>query len=295
MSIYLQSSRLLVEIAKPGEPPNTTTRFDRAGFITQVTLDKIHQFCSKEPDNLPHPSTGGYGLCNEFRFPEPASEALLGTQFPKLGIGLLLKDLEGKYVIHHKYPCEAYQIHTEISEQTAQFITEPKPCMGIAVRQTKKISVCDCKITMEIKVENTGARLVEFDEYCHNFITIDRLPIGPDYYLSMPVISQDGRRLKSGIALKPEGNGVGFACYSNEPTLYDIDGESILTDVPFTWQLTHRKSEASVEGSVSVRPSRITVWTIDHIISPEMICHFQIAPGQTAEWSRSWRFLAGEG
>ena len=43
MSILLRSDRLKVEIAEPGLFPNVTTRFDRAGFVTQVTLDGRHQ------------------------------------------------------------------------------------------------------------------------------------------------------------------------------------------------------------------------------------------------------------
>ncbi len=110
MSIILESDRLKVEITEPGVYPNTMTRFDRAGFVTQVTLDGRHQFCTREPTNVPHPPTGGVGLCSEFQSGEPALEAPMGAQFPKLGVGLLTKDLEGRYVFHHRYPCDPFPI-----------------------------------------------------------------------------------------------------------------------------------------------------------------------------------------
>ena len=57
--LTLQNDRLRVEIAEPGEAPNTGFRFDRAGFIADVVLDGAHSFCTSEPLNLIHPSSGG--------------------------------------------------------------------------------------------------------------------------------------------------------------------------------------------------------------------------------------------
>lgn len=77
MSISLSSDRLKVEIALPGQEPNTTNRFDRAGFITQVTLDGRYKFCTREPDNLAHPCSGGIGLCSEYQTDAPPGKLKL--------------------------------------------------------------------------------------------------------------------------------------------------------------------------------------------------------------------------
>ena len=61
--ITLKSNRLRVRIAEPGEAPNQTHRFDRAGFISEIRLDDRISFCASEPENLSHPCTGGRGLC----------------------------------------------------------------------------------------------------------------------------------------------------------------------------------------------------------------------------------------
>jgi len=290
MTIVIQSDRLRVEIAEPGIPPNTTTRFDRAGFVTQVTLDQTHRFCSREPDNLSHPSSGGYGLCSEFRSLEPALEAPMGAQFPKFGIGLLTKTLEGRYVFHHKYPCEPFAVSVEATASTVTFDTAPKECLGYAAHLTKVLSVAGNELTMTMTFENVGTRPIAFDEYCHNFITLDYLPIGPEYFLHMPVVNQDGKLAKTGVALCGKGHGVGFRCYSNEPSLLDIDRSEILGEAPFTWRLTHEKTPASISETVSVLPTRVIVWAIDHIISPEVVCHFEVAPGERVTWARRWTF-----
>lgn len=290
MTFVIRSERLTVEIAEPGIPPNTTTRFDRAGFITQVTLDGTHRFCSREPDNLPHPSSGGVGLCSEFRCAEPTLEAPLGAQFPKFGVGLLTKTLEGRYVFHYKYPCEPFAISVEVGDTFVRFDTAPKECMGYAAHLTKVVMVAGNELTMTMTFENVGRRPIAFDEYCHNFVTLDYLPLGEDYYLSMPVTNQDGKIPKTGVALIGKGQGVGFTGYSNEPSLLDIDGSEIMGQAPFTWKLTHQKTSVSISETVSVLPSRIIVWAIDHIISPEVACHFEVAPGESVSWERRWTF-----
>jgi hypothetical protein len=290
MGIILESDRLKVEIAEPGVVPNTSTRFDRAGFVTQVTLDGRHQFCSREPDNLPHASTGGAGLCNEFRFGEPSLEAPMGTQFPKFGVGLLTKDLDGRYVFHHKYRCDPFPISVDARESIALFDTAPVECMGYAVHGTKKLDVAANELTMTMTVENVGQRPIAFEEYCHNFVTIDRLPIGPDYCLGMPVSNQDGKPANSGVALVGKGHGVGFSCYSNAPSFFVIDASDVTCEAPFTWKLSHANTTASISETVSVLPARIMVWTIDHIISPEIGCHFELAPGESTSWTRRWAF-----
>lgn len=290
MSIILKNDRLTVEIAKPGEAPNTTRRFDRAGFVTQVTLDGKHTFCSREPDNLPHPSTGGYGLCNEYRLPAPALEAGVGEKFPKPGIGIMTKDIDGKFVMYHQYPCDDYDIDITCTDTSATFCTKAKPCMGYAISQTKVLMLDGNQLRMEIELKNVGDVKLEFDEYCHNFVTIDRLPIGPDYFISLPVTSQVGKSTKSGIALVGKENGVGFAEYSNEPTLFDIDGSEFIGEAPFTWKLTHQKTSAAVSETVSLMPEKMVIWTIDHIVSPEAICHFELEVGEAASWSRTWTF-----
>jgi hypothetical protein len=290
MSIVLQSERLKVEIAAPGAPPNDRIRFDRAGFVTQVTLDGQHQFCAREPDNLPHPSSGGAGLCSEIRCNEAVAEAALGAQFPKFGVGLLTKDLDGRFVFHHPYPCDPFDVTYTADATSVLFDTAPRPCLGYAARTLKRVAVAGNTLTMTMTVENVGARPLALDEYCHNFVTIDRLPLGEGYYLAMPVAAQDGKAAKGGVALGGRGHGVAVLGYSNEPSFYDLDVAEITAPAPFTWKLTHRDTAASIAETVSLLPSRIIVWAIDHIISPEIICHVDVAPGETVSWTRQWTF-----
>jgi hypothetical protein len=290
MSIILNTERLHVEVAEPGEFPNITTRFDRAGFVTRIVLDNKYQFCTREPDNLTHPCSGGVGICSEFRLPEPAVRAKIGEQFPKPGVGLLTKEEDGGYTFHYKYKCDPFDVICERTESGIIFSTQPKPCMGYAIQQTKKLLAVGNSLLMIMTLKNVGEREIEFDEYCHNFLSIEHLPIGEEYYLSMPVISQDGKSPKRGEALVGRGNGFTFKCYSNCASIIGVEEQEITSDLTFSWKLTHRNSTAWVSEEVSRKPSRVVVWSIDHIISPEVICRFSIVPGQKEIWTRKWTF-----
>lgn len=98
MAINIRTESLSVEIELPGVGFNNTTRFDRAGFITQVTLDGKYDFCTLEPTNLNHPSTGGVGLCNEIRCLSAFEDAEVGRRFAKFGVGLLTKPDDERYI-----------------------------------------------------------------------------------------------------------------------------------------------------------------------------------------------------
>lgn len=278
-----------VEIAEPGKEPNTTTRFDRAGFIVQVTLDDKYQFCTKEPNNLSHPCTGGIGLCNEFIFQKPADDAAIGSQFPKLGVGLLTKD-EEKYYFHYRYKCEPFEITVDRTDTSITFETLPRLCMGYSAHHIKTIDVKENELIMTIKIENTGKKPLDFNEYCHNFLTIEHLPISEDYFLSMPIVSQNGKVPRRGDSLVGRDNGFTYKKYSNSPSIIDVEKEEIIDDIPFSWKLTNKKSPAWVSEEVSVKPEKIRIWSIDHIISPEVICRFKLEPGEKASWTRKWTF-----
>lgn len=98
--ILLENDRLRVEISEPGDNPNQTVRFDRAGFISDVTLDGAYHFGANEPSNLAHPSTGGRGFCCEYKA-NYSGEVEDGEYFPKLGVGLIRR--EGPYKFFGKY------------------------------------------------------------------------------------------------------------------------------------------------------------------------------------------------
>ena len=291
MSIVLQSNRLRVEIADPNVLRDTPTRFDRAAFITQVTLDGQHTFCGREPDSLPHPPTNGVGLCSEFRCNDAVEAAALGEQFVKFGVGLLTKDLDGRYVHFHTYPCEPFAVSVHASEAMAQYVTQPRACNGFAARTTRRLEVAGNELLATITLENVGERHLSVQEYCHNFVTLDRQALGPGYYLAMNVSDQTNKPAQGGIALCGEGRGVDVVAYSNEPSMFIVARMAIATPpAPFRWQLTHSDiAGVGAEDGLGHAGAHHGVG-LTTSISPEIICQFEAAPGESVSWTRKWTF-----
>jgi len=287
--IILQSDRLRVQIAEPDDPVAVTPRFDRAGFITQVTLDGRFDFCAAEPEG-PN-ATRGRGLCCEQRFVEDLSEALsTGEKFPKLGLGLLTKDEDIPYTFFHEYPCERFDISHTADGHSAVFTTQPRECLGVAARTVKRVSVAGNRLTVEETIGNVGEKPLFFGEFCHNFVTLEGLPLGPGYRLDMPVKPQDGKKLTTGDTLTGRGSGFTFAAPSAESNFVVVEEDEIGREAPFAWKLTHADSSAWISESVSDRPFVVKVWAFDRIISPEVTMRFRVLPGESRSWKREWTF-----
>ncbi|MCC8102084.1 MAG: hypothetical protein LIP11_07425 [Clostridiales bacterium] len=289
------SDRLRVEIAEPGEAPNNKSRFDRAGFISDVVLDGAMHFAASEPRNLAHPCSGGRGFCNEFRF-DPSAEAQIGEFFPKFGIGLIRKEEDNKYIFHKTYKeIQEFPVNFTHTEQEAVFTTEPILCLGYAIRTVKTISVRDNQMTMVTVTENVGEKGIVMNEFCHNFISIDGMAVGSDYELSLPQCPDLGydrlnnRRGFSG-AMRGAGKGITFCEFTAIDTDFAIQGEDMEQVVPFTWRLSHRGARAYVDGADYFIPKFIAIWGVDHMVSPEVVHEFALAPGESHEWKRTWTF-----
>lgn len=293
--ITLKSDRLQIQLAEPGEAPNCRFRFDRAGYITEVILDNTFRFCASEPQNLVHPNTGGRGLCSEYRF-DVSGEASVGEYFPKFGVGLLKKERDEPYLFHRSFKDVApFPVTVTQTGDSAVFRTGAVPCLGYAMEAEKTVSVSGNLLTMTGRVTNAGEKAFVIEEYCHNFLSIDGMAVGPDYHLILPGLAPLGHgRLKDRMGrlshFLGEGNGLTFGEYTPVATDFAADMAGISEKLPFVWRLSHQGTGVYVEGNDYFVPSQIAVWGVDHMLCPEIFQRISLAPGETLEWKRTWKF-----
>jgi len=294
--IYLNSNRLRMEFAEPGEAPNTGFRFDRAGFITEVVLDGEMRFCASEPQNLRHPSSKGRGFCNEFRF-AICEDVPIGEYFPKFGIGLIRKEEDGRFVFYKKYQqVKPFPIKIEHTLDSAVFLTEPIECQGYALRTVKTVKVWENTLVMTVQAENVGQKSLFLEEFCHNFISIDGMAIGSDYQLELPqgpylgysrLHNRSGGRPGS---MRGDGKGLTLCEYSAIDTDFAIDTQDIEETIPFHWKMTHKGARASVACDEGFKPYKIAIWAVDHMLCPEIVHGFTLEVGEIHRWTRKWTF-----
>ena len=291
-STRLQSSRLAVEIAAPGSVYRGG-RFDWNGFVTQVTLDGAHTFCVPE-SYTPGRGTGGIGMCNEFTHEALIgyAEAKVGETFPKLGIGLLKRQDDGGFNIFRPQEIATlYPVSVENSADQARFVVEPLDCRGYAVREEKILRVQDNQLFITYEMENTGARPVLVNEYVHNFIGIDRHPVGPDYVLSFPYPVQldAATRFMEPDVLKVEGHTISF---HRTPTrdFYCRPQGATQTGQP-QWELRNLPGGVGMREFDDFAPKSVAVWGVGHVISAEIFIEIQLLPGEKKTWSRRFEFF----
>ena len=294
--ITLQSDCLRVEIAEPGEHPNDCVRFDRAGFITDVVLNNDIHFCASENRNNIHPTTYGRGLCCEYQM-RTDGEAQVGERYPKLGVGLILKEDDKPYTFTNlTYDIEYFPVDIEASKSQAVFKTGAIPCLGYAAEQTKTVTVEGNTLTVEWEFKNVGEKEIKTGEYCHNFINVDGMAMSPDYVLETPMLKDFGNEpLISNYTKAPSnligcGHGFTFAGCDNAIILTNPDITGLKEEIPFKWRLVNKAAKGYIEPEDYYVPSSICFWITDHLFSPEFIQMITIAPGQSASWKRKMTF-----
>ena len=274
--IKLKNNRLEVIMLEPNEGPNQKERFDRSAYITDIILDGKYSFCSSEPGELlSHRMTGGYGLVSEIKCDDLGCEAGCKAWFPKFGVGLLYNESGKKYDFMLSYEQDSYDVSWVATELSAEFEIFPKKCMGYALREKRNVKINNNVLVIEYSYTNEGEKALNLDEYVHNFISINRLPIGPAYHLEMPVKSWGEKIVSACTEVYGEKQSIIWNKHSKEPEMFRIEEDDIKKDTPFFWKLWHENCSAWIMEETSFKPSKILVWFVDHIISCECYNSFK--------------------
>lgn len=322
--IKIHSQQLAVEIAEPGSV-YSGTRFDWTGFITQISLatpgGKEHTFCV--PESLkPGEGTGGWGICNEFGNDKPIGydEAQPGESFLKLGIGLLKRPEQPKYNFFLPYEVDRlFPIHVVSTDSSVTFTVEPIECRGYAARLTKTVSVQENWLIVTYQLENVGSKLIDTNEYCHNFMGFDKHLIGPEYRLHfpytiqledftasyrhflppllrklLPTLLQD--KLLKQMAIPGnkmvQAKGADFTFLATPQAAFYFRPMGFSKTDGYQWELTHLPSGVSMREYDDFGPSRVAVWGTTHVVSAEIFTDIYLQPGQASTWSRRYELLA---
>ena len=286
---YLSNDYLLVELADtawPGKP-----RFDRTGFITQVTLkEKNRTYCAYELD-APHPDAGG-GLCGEYGIMRPIGykDAEVGEWFPKLGVGLLRKPDDKPYNFFRDYDRLPFEILTDIGEHEARYIVLPKPHRGYALSMEKTVTLKDNTVTLHYLVSNCGEQPVDTHEYVHNFLRVDQYPVGPDYTLRLnfPFETIENESGYDPAVVRFDGDVLKWGAAPAKAFYFRMKPQ--LSGTAAGWELRHEPSGACVVEEVSAPLEMAAIWGVGHVVSPELFVTLRLAPGETASWTRKYRF-----
>ncbi|WP_438444602.1 hypothetical protein [Gorillibacterium sp. sgz5001074] len=286
----LSGGGLIVELALPGA--YRRPRFDRSGFITQVTEVKSgRRYCAYET-NDGSLERGGAGICSEFGIFEALGyeETRPGEWFPKLGVGLLQKQSEEPYSFAGDYPLQPFHWTVHAETERITFETEPVECRGYAAGYKKTVSVLDSALRIEYELRNAGARPIHTCEYAHNFLSLDGLPVGTAYELelSFPLEVTLMEPDYSPVILRPAASGMRWNGTPEQEfycRLGGMEGRS-----PVGWELRHAETGACVGEECDAPAAMLALWGTAHTVSPELFVELRLEPGETVRWTRTYRF-----
>lgn len=300
--IILCTEDLEVELLAPGGNL-FSERFASAGVIKQVVLHGNHRFCQPEQKLGERKTCHGQGLCSEFVWDELAEEAAPGESFPKLGVGLLRQRPEGgPYDMWKHYETTPFPTKVQVLGNKAVFEQEAVPCLGVAARLIRTVEAYRNILTVTTVLENRGERILKLQEYQHNFVAIDDLPIGPGYQLEIPFDGTIHEISESTVQIedyRTPARGIMEACGQRILWKKDMEKtachkvterEQLLPCGTYEWRMSHRESAASLCERVQFIPSKLVIWGIEHCMCSEVYGDWYVKPGERRALVRTWRF-----
>jgi len=264
------------------------TRFDWSGVIGSVQY-KGHEYFgywkdTQDPqfhEDLTGPVEG---------FIEPGlgyADAEPGGKFIRIGVGVLEKEDEQKYNMRKTYKILDHgKWKIDQGEDWLAFTHEIKSDIGYAYIYKKTIRLKSNGFIIEHKLQNTGEKAIETDQFNHNFFMIDGEQSGTAFKISFPYAVSTEDDMKGYMEIKDK-----TLFFTNELgddfVFLNLKGYSQETK---DHQVTvhNSKSGAGVTFTVDKPIYRMAFWACETTLSPENFIWISVAPGGEEEWTSDY-------
>ncbi|MGB5435401.1 MAG: hypothetical protein WBM98_05870 [Maribacter sp.] len=289
MAHLLKNKNLELHIDFPEDNYNFT-RFDWTGKITQVKFQNRPLSIAERTD-IVDDTIYGKGFYNEFGIESALGfeETAIGGWFHKIGVGLLQKDSD-EYLFHKNYRIRPAKFKISTAQHEFIISCTSDTVNGYAYVLKKEIALRESGFVINCRLENTGEKDIRTDEYVHNFMALNNALMGSDYELKFP-FQLKPERFKETVNRERQValglNVVGFNGTPNEQFFFsDLSGGEY---VQASWELLHHKHKIGISETGSFKTNKVNLWGWKHVISPELFFQIYIQPGESTEWSRTYK------
>jgi hypothetical protein len=314
----LHSGGLVVDVGDPDSPDcrwNKGLRFSPVANVIRVQLND-HDFCYS-------PASGGAlsylgGLPMEFDIgqesfqPDPPgyNEGSNGSAFLKIGVGILQRN-SSAYNFSTSYPViELAQTSTTWQPDRAHFVqTLSGTANGYCCRLEEDLIVKNDRIIMHYVLTNTGTKTFTTEQYLHNFLCFSQRNVGPDCRVYFPYQITASPEVQQWQPPELKQVGRGLQWVDNNPPMVSLANMILYTktisSVPKTWiykpddyigsdsiAVEQTDVDQRVVIDSSLRSAYVGIWTTSYQVSPEQFVIITLAPGERAEFTRTYRFSA---
>ncbi|MHC1691781.1 MAG: hypothetical protein AB9828_01980 [Sphaerochaetaceae bacterium] len=281
-TITLVNPRVTVELALPGEIYQGA-RFDRGGFIKQITLDNTHTFLGKEHTKQ-GPGTHGLGLIHGWIW---KNTGILekSTDIPILGVGTVHLVDPQPYDPRKDYTVEENTHETILhNDQWVTFVSHQVFADFLELRITRSFTLEDNHITILTTVENLGCMTLEAEEYNHDFLCFDHHPVDATYKVTLNTPLKTSM-VRGEVVLGPHH----YRPLAYEEKLGTIALIPDCQDYPQTTTTTVVNENTHTEAVLTdcFTPSRAYHWISPWCLCPENFKNITLKSGETETFTRS--------
>jgi hypothetical protein len=292
----LANGELELAVAVPGAAGTYCgTRFSWAGVITDVNWRGHHLFGPWQPGPVPldlHDNVSG--TAGEFGMgmagmPPPLGfdAAAPGEGFVKIGVGVLRRPDAQPYQFARAYELVEAPAW-EVSDDNRHVQMRQRlgfGGFGYEYTHTVELLPGGNAFASRHSLTNSGDRPIHQTHYSHNFLALDRAPIGPDYEAIFPFIPGPAFGDDSDAVL--QGNRLGFRRPLRKAVFSMLTGfAGGVADNQVTVRNSRTGLAVRVTGDCPI--VRYHLFAAPGAVCPEPFVEIHAAPGETFAWEHRY-------
>lgn len=292
------------------------TRFDWSGVIRSLeynghnyygpwftkTDPKVIDFVFQAADIVAGPCSAITGPVQEFSSQGKAlgfDQARPGGTFIKIGVGVLRRPDEQDYNPYRLYDIVnpgKWSVHE--NEDSVEFTQElADTASGVSYRYTKAVRLIAGKpeMVLEHTLRNTGRRKIQTSVYDHNFLVLDKQPVGPDSAITLPFAIKTEHADNAELTRVDDHR---FTYRRNLNGTETVSAEfSGFGNTAADYQITIENAKIGAGMKITGnRPlSKEYLWSIRSVLAMEPYLDMSIEPGEAFTWRYDYTYYSLSG
>jgi len=256
----------------------------------------VHDFVFRGQEIVAGECSAIRGPVEEFSVEEPLGydEAKPGQTFVKIGVGVLRKPDDRKYDNYRLYDIvDSGNWRAHSKPDSVEFVQRIEdPSSGYSYVYTKVVRLVPGKPEMIVghSLKNTGKRAIQTSVFCHNFLVLDKQPIGPDFVISVPFDIKTSE--------PPDRK---LAEISGKEILYrkQLEGEETValpvqgfgkTDADYSITVENKRIGAGMTVTGDRPLADMALWSIRSVLAMEPFVGISIEPGHEFDWKYHYSY-----
>ncbi|HSU57981.1 MAG TPA: hypothetical protein VLI55_01605 [Bryobacteraceae bacterium] len=286
------------------------TRFDWSGVIgslhykghnyygpwfTKIQPD-VHDFIFSGPDIIAGACSAAVGPVEEFSSDEPLgyADAKPGQTFIKIGVGVLRKPDNQKYDNYRLYQIldsGKWMVYpSSDSVKFVQQIEDPSASYSYLYTKTVRLVPGKPEMVIEHSLKNIGKRAIRTSVFDHNFLVLDKQPVGPNFTITVPFTITTNEPPDAQLAAV-EGKRILYKrpLQGKETVAVPIQGFGS-TAADYSITIENKKVGAGVKVTGDRPLAEEALWSIRSVVAMEPFVGLSIEPGREFTWAYRYSY-----